>query len=39
MDAWVGEKLAELEHDGLLDSTVIFFFSDHGVGLPRGKRN
>jgi arylsulfatase A-like enzyme len=39
MDAWVGERLAELEHDGLLDSTIIFFFSDHGVGLPRGKRN
>ena len=39
MDEWVGERLAELERDGLLDSTVIFFFSDHGVGLPRGKRN
>ena len=39
MDSWVGEKLAELEKAGLLDSTVIFFFSDHGVGLPRGKRN
>jgi len=39
MDGWVGERLAELEHDGLLDSTIIFFFSDHGVGLPRGKRN
>lgn len=39
MDGWVGERLAELERDGLLDSTIIFFFSDHGVGLPRGKRN
>ena len=39
MDQWVGERLAELERDGLLDSTIIFFFSDHGVGLPRGKRN
>jgi N-sulfoglucosamine sulfohydrolase len=38
MDAWVGERLAELEKDGLLDSTIIVFFSDHGVGLPRGKR-
>jgi N-sulfoglucosamine sulfohydrolase len=39
MDGWVGERLAELERDGLLDSTIIIFFSDHGVGLPRGKRN
>lgn len=39
MDAWVGERLAELEQAGLADSTVVFFFSDHGVGLPRGKRS
>lgn len=38
MDQWVGERLAELEQDGLLDSTIIFFFSDHGAGLPRAKR-
>jgi N-sulfoglucosamine sulfohydrolase len=39
MDAWVGERLAELEAAGLLDDTVVIFFSDHGVGLPRGKRS
>ena len=39
MDRWVGERLAELEADGLLDSTIVVFFSDHGVGLPRGKRS
>ena len=39
MDAWVGERLAELEAAELLGSTVVFFFSDHGVGLPRGKRS
>jgi arylsulfatase A-like enzyme len=39
MDKWLGEKLDELEKDGLADSTIVFFFSDHGVGLPRGKRN
>jgi arylsulfatase A-like enzyme len=39
MDAWVGERLDELEAAGLADSTVVFFFSDHGVGLPRGKRS
>ena len=39
MDGWVGQRLAELERDGLLGSTVVIFFSDHGVGLPRGKRS
>jgi N-sulfoglucosamine sulfohydrolase len=38
-DGWVGEKLNELEKSGELDRTIIFLFSDHGVGLPRGKRN
>jgi arylsulfatase A-like enzyme len=38
-DGWLGEKLDELENSGELDRTVIFCFSDHGVGLPRGKRN
>jgi arylsulfatase A-like enzyme len=39
MDAWVGERMKELEEAGLLESTVVVFFSDHGVGLPRGKRS
>jgi N-sulfoglucosamine sulfohydrolase len=39
MDAWVGKRLAELEAAGLLDDTIVIFFSDHGVGLPRGKRS
>lgn len=39
MDAWVGEQLTELERAGLLDNTVVIYFSDHGVGLPRGKRS
>lgn len=39
MDVWVGKRLAELEEAGLLESTVVIFFSDHGVGLPRGKRS
>ncbi len=38
MDAEVGRILAQLEEDGLADDTVVFFFSDHGAGLPRGKR-
>jgi arylsulfatase A-like enzyme len=38
MDHWFGEKLKELDEAGLADDTIVFFFSDHGVGLPRGKR-
>ena len=37
-DAEVGKLLNELEEDGLLDKTIIFYFSDHGGPLPRGKR-
>lgn len=39
MDNWVGQRLDELEEAGLMENTVIIFFSDHGVGLPRGKRS
>jgi N-sulfoglucosamine sulfohydrolase len=38
MDVWVGDILQRLEDDGLADSTIVFFFSDHGDGLPRAKR-
>lgn len=38
MDAQVGEILQQLEDDGLQDETIVFFFSDHGDGLPRAKR-
>ncbi|MEZ4699939.1 MAG: sulfatase-like hydrolase/transferase [Rhodothermales bacterium] len=38
MDAQVGQVLRELEEDGLMDRTVVFFFSDHGDGMPRMKR-
>ncbi len=38
MDAQIGRVLAELESDGLLDSTIIFWYSDHGGPLPRQKR-
>ncbi len=38
MDRQVGIILEQLEQDGLLDSTVIFFYSDHGGMLPREKR-
>ena len=38
MDAWAGEKIQELKDAGLYENTIIFFWSDHGVGLPRAKR-
>lgn len=38
MDAWAGGLIQELKDDGLYDDTIIFFWSDHGVGLPRAKR-
>lgn len=38
MDQQVGEVLRQLEQDGLLDSTIIFWYSDHGGPLPRQKR-
>ncbi len=38
MDAQVGEILQQLEEDGLADNTIVFFWSDHGDGLPRHKR-
>lgn len=39
MDEQAGALLTELERDGLTDDTIVFYFSDHGGGLPRGKRN
>ncbi len=38
MDGDVGRVLAELEKDGLTDSTIIFYYGDHGSGMPRSKR-
>jgi N-sulfoglucosamine sulfohydrolase len=38
MDKNVGRILAELAEDGLEDDTIVFFYSDHGAGLPRHKR-
>ena len=37
-DQQIGAVLAQLEEDGLLESTIIFFYADHGGPLPRQKR-
>ncbi|MBD8065983.1 sulfatase-like hydrolase/transferase [Devosia sp. PTR5] len=38
MDAFMGERLAELEADGVAENTIVFYYSDHGSPLPRSKR-
>ena len=38
MDQQVNQILQELEEDGLAEDTIVFFFADHGMGMPRGKR-
>jgi N-sulfoglucosamine sulfohydrolase len=38
MDKEVGRILKELDDDGLGKDTIVFFFSDHGAGMPRSKR-
>src|SRR5262249_18606736 len=37
-DRAVGKVLRELEEDGLAEDTIVFFYSDHGSGMPRNKR-
>ncbi|MEO8270426.1 MAG: sulfatase-like hydrolase/transferase, partial [Aureliella sp.] len=38
MDREVGQILQQLQDDGLADSTIVFYYGDHGGGMPRGKR-
>ncbi len=38
MDAQAGALIDELEAAGLLDDTIIFWYTDHGGPLPRQKR-
>ncbi|MBO0863294.1 MAG: sulfatase-like hydrolase/transferase, partial [Chloracidobacterium sp.] len=38
MDYTVADILKQLDDDGLADNTVVFFWGDHGRGLPRSKR-
>jgi len=38
MDQQVGDILKQLKEDGLAENTIVFFFSDHGSGMPRHKR-
>jgi arylsulfatase A-like enzyme len=38
LDRQIGVIIKQLEEDGLLDSTLVFFYGDHGGPLPRQKR-
>ena len=38
MDDLVGKNLRELDEAGLADDTIIFYYGDHGSGMPRSKR-
>ena len=39
MDAMVGARLKELKDAGLMEDTIVMYYGDHGVGLPRAKRS
>lgn len=38
-DNRIGDLIERLKKEGLLEETIIFFFADHGEGMPRGKTN
>jgi uncharacterized sulfatase len=38
VDADAGVRLKELADDGLADDTIVFYWADHGSGMPRSKR-
>jgi len=37
-DASAGKRLKELEEAGLAADTIVFYYADHGSGMPRNKR-
>ncbi|HWB04258.1 MAG TPA: sulfatase-like hydrolase/transferase [Verrucomicrobiales bacterium] len=39
MDAKAGRLLDDLKKDGLAADTIVFYFGDHGPGMPRCKRS
>ncbi|MFW5831427.1 MAG: sulfatase-like hydrolase/transferase [Prolixibacteraceae bacterium] len=38
MDFQFQQILNQLNEDGLTENTIVFFYADHGTGLPRAKR-
>ena len=37
VDKQVGQRLRQLDEDGLAEDTIVFFYPDHGQGMPRFK--
>ncbi|MEZ5385593.1 MAG: sulfatase-like hydrolase/transferase [Prosthecobacter sp.] len=37
-DASAGRRLKEVEDAGLAEDTIVFYYADHGSGMPRSKR-
>lgn len=37
-DADAGKHLKDIEEAGLADDTIVFYYGDHGSGMPRSKR-
>ena len=38
LDHWIAAQLKEVADAGLADDTIVFFYSDHGVGMPMCKK-
>jgi len=38
VDYWVADHLRDLDAEGLTEDTIVFFYGDHGPGMPRAKR-
>ncbi|MFW6172088.1 MAG: sulfatase-like hydrolase/transferase [Planctomycetota bacterium] len=38
LDHWIDNRLSELEEAGLDENTIVFFYSDHGAGMPMCKK-
>lgn len=39
LDGLLGKNLQELAEAGLAENTIVFYFGDHGSGMPRSKRS
>lgn len=37
-DADAGMRIKEIQEAGLADNTIVFYYGDHGSGMPRSKR-
>lgn len=38
LDHWIADRLSELDVAGVTENTIVFFYSDHGAGLPMCKK-